>query len=83
MGSFLSAILAGATVAVAEHRFYASLPPVVSERVEGVRYADDGVVGIVEWPGSSTAVEVFEMFVERCYPSEATAVDRGETRWAV
>lgn len=79
MGSFLSAILAGVTVAVAEHRFYASLPATVRRRVEGVRYADDGVVGIVEWPGSSAAAEVFEMFVDNCYPRplELTVEEHG------
>ena len=68
MGSFLSAILAGLTVAVAEHRFYATLPPSVAERVHGVRYADDGVVVIVEWDEVVPAKEVFDRFVAECYP---------------
>ena len=39
MGSFLSALLAGITVAVREHRFYQREPKRVTARVEGVRYA--------------------------------------------
>ena len=37
MGSCLSAILAGMTVGVAEHRFYGRLPAAIAERVRGVR----------------------------------------------
>ena len=69
MGSFLSALLAGVTVSVAEHRFYQRLPPAVAERVEGVRFADDGVVAIVEWAGSVPAEAVFGWFVRGCYPA--------------
>ena len=69
MGSYLSAILAGLTVAVAEHRFYGRLPAEVASRVEGVRYADDGVVAIVEWRGVDSAETVFQRFVDECYPA--------------
>ena len=69
MGSFLSALLAGLTVAVAEHRFYQRLPPEIAQRVEGVRYADDGTVVIVEWAGVPEAKTVFQRFVDECYPA--------------
>ena len=68
MGSYLSALLASITVAFAEHQFYSRLPPSVAERVEGVRYADDGVVVIVEWAGVRPASQVFQHFVDDCYP---------------
>jgi hypothetical protein len=65
----LSAILAGLTVSVAEHRFYGQLPPIVAERVEGARFADDGMVAIVEWFGVVESAEVlFNKFVNGCYP---------------
>jgi len=68
MGSFLSAILAGITVSVAEHRFYAQLPPTIAARVRGRRYADDGAVAIREWGGTSSSAEVFAQFEAGCYP---------------
>ena len=68
MGSFLSAILAGATVAVAEHRFYANIPRAVGERVLGCRCADDGLAAIVEWDGVCSATEIFQQFEAGCYP---------------
>ena len=37
-------------------------------RVEGVRYADDGAVAIVEWEGVQSAADVFQLFVDNCYP---------------
>jgi hypothetical protein len=69
MGSFLSAIISGITVAVAEHRFYARLPPDTAERVLGRRYADDGAVLIREWPGVPPARELFDLFAASCYPA--------------
>ena len=69
MGSYLSAILAGLTVAVAEHRFYRRIPTTLAERVAGVRYADDGAVAIVEWDGVVSAADVFQLFVDECYPA--------------
>jgi hypothetical protein len=68
MGSFLSAIVAGLTVAVAEHRFYARLPPSLAERVGGIRFADDGLVAIREWLGVESAAALFKRFVDGCYP---------------
>lgn len=69
MGSFLSALLAGITVAVSEHRFYARLPRQVADRVRGRRYADDGCVAIREGPGAPTAAELFSAFASGCYPA--------------
>jgi len=68
MGSFLSALLAGLTVSVAEHKFYSNLPPSVATRVDGLRYADDGLVLVVEWDGVESADSIFQRFVDGCYP---------------
>jgi hypothetical protein len=69
MGSFLSAILAGATVALAEHRFYERIGQELGNRVAGIRYADDGLALIKEWRGAPSAQEVFERFRMECYPN--------------
>ena len=69
MGSYLSAILAGITVSVAEDRFYQRLPPQVAARMGGTRFADDGLVAILEREDSTwTAEEVYKLVEDECFP---------------
>lgn len=68
MGSFLSAILADTTVAVAEDTLYTHVPHHIADRITGIRYADDGTILIYAPP--HIAQHIFHYLQTHLYPTQ-------------